>query len=155
MKSGCFRLFRFIHILVRLKRLRFDKSDTIYRYFYQHDKLIDNQLAYWRYTVSTRKKIEHFSLVMSCPYFAFASGIRNSGLWNPENPQLKESGIPLKIEIWNLSSSDRESAGESSAWNPESKTRSLGFPYPKLYVVDNAWGDWTMYIETNSTLFAS
>ena len=68
------------------------------------------------------KKIERFSLVMSCPYFAFASGIRNSGLWNPENPQLKESGIPLKIEIWNLSSTDRESAGESSSWNPESKT---------------------------------
>ena len=155
MKSGCFRLFRFIHILVRLKRLRFDKSDTIYRYFYQHDKLIDNQLAYWRYTVSTRKKNWAFFACHELSIFCLCKW--NSEFWTLKSRKPSAQGIrnPLKIEIWNLSSTDRESAGESSAWNPESKTRSLGFPYPMLYVVDNAWGDWTMYIETNSTLFAS
>ena len=102
MKSGCFRLFRFIHILVRLKRLRFDKSDTIYRYFYQHDKLIDNQLAYWRYTVSTRKKIEHFSLVMSCLYFAFCKW--NSEFWTLKSRKPSAQGMRNPTKDWNLES---------------------------------------------------
>ena len=74
----------------------------------------------------------------------FACGIHNPGkfvlvgsriLGFEFRNQLKESGIPLTIGIWNPSSTDkywncRTQTPESTAWNPESTS-----------VLDITWGE--------------
>ena len=110
-----------IYLQIQSKRLRFEKFDTFYGYFY-------NQLAYWRYTVNTQVKTN----------LAFFAWIVQSLLLHVESGIL-DFGIRKTAQgIRNPSSTDKESRIQDG----------LGFPY-------TMHGTITMYIETNSTLFAS
>ena len=106
-----------------MNRLGFEKFDTFYSYYYQHHILIDNQLAYWRYTINTKVKTN----------LAFFAWIVHSLLWDVESGILDFGIRKTARGIQNPSSTDKESRMQDC----------LGFPC----IMHRAF---TMYIETNS-----
>ena len=64
-----------IYLQIQSKRLRFEKFDTFYGYFY-------NQLAYWRYTVNTQVKtnLAFFAWIVQSLLLHVESGILDFGI---------------------------------------------------------------------------